>query len=183
MNDIVRSLTGTEEIVMFVPGESFTGVTPEWLLPRLRLDPASSSVNLMDGLVIFIDDEPFDLPDGDVIQDISDVLDPEAPDGEIVSYDNGGIIGGRFDLVRGWIRDWSPEVREDLVFVGEDPDLHTLAREKLVEGTFYWEAQEHELFNVDSPYLSAEDPADVEFVLGAACEAGRVVLNGVALRG
>jgi hypothetical protein len=183
MAGTIRVLTGTEETVVFAPGDEFTGVNFDWLAPRLRLNPAASPVDLMIGMVIYLDDDFLDIPDGDLIQDITDVIDVGPHDGELVSYGNGGVIGGRFDIRGGWVEDSAPEVRHALTHIGEAPDLHALARAYLVTGFDCWEPQDHELCEVDSPYLSADNPGDVDVTLAVACRAGVVRLNGTVLRG
>ena len=117
-----------------------------------------------------------------LIENISEVLGSGPNDGELVSYGDGGIIGGRYDITGAWIEDHSPEVRHELNYIGVSPDLKALAKSCLVEGISYWEPQEHELFDVDSPYLLADNPEDVDYVLGAACDAVTVRLNGTVVR-
>ena len=46
-----------------------------------------------------------------LIENISEVLGSGPNDGELVSYGDGGIIGGRYDITGAWIEHHSPEVR------------------------------------------------------------------------
>lgn len=52
-------------IVVFRHGDVFTNVEPDSLLPRLRLDPTSSPIDVPDGLLIEVDGH--DLADGGLI--------------------------------------------------------------------------------------------------------------------
>jgi hypothetical protein len=181
MTDL-RRLTGTEEEVFFHNGDEFTGVECTWLLPRLRLDPNASPVDATGGFVIYLEDDSIDIPDWATVPDLHDLLGTGPHDGLLVAYGNGGIFGGRCEVVGGWIEDWSPEVRRDLIWVGNVTDLHGLAMTYLWQGLSDWEPNHDELLEVDSPYLSVERLEDVEGVLGLAAEAGQVILNGTSIR-
>jgi hypothetical protein len=175
-----RFPSGTESTVSVLPDDWFFGVDKSWLVERLRLDPESSPLDLGDrgGFVVYLDDDMIDIPDELASQDFDDLLGPGQTNGELVTYGDGGIIGGRFDVTGGWIHDSSPEIRNRYIWVGADANLSELALTCLSEGMEYWEPNEDDLFEVTSPYLDASNAADVDNVLALSCQAGVVTLNG-----
>lgn len=176
--------SGLEAEILVQPHDWFFGVEKDWLMERLRLDPAISPLDLGDshGFTVLLDDDEFELPDELPDGDFEHLLGSSPLDGELVTYGNGGNIGGRFDIVGGWVQDWSPEIRNCYTWLGADPDLGELATSYLSEGMEYWEPNEGELFEVTSPHLDAADPQDADNVLSIAGESGWVTLNGVSLR-
>lgn len=175
---------GAEDEILVRPDDWFFGVEKTWLLGRLRLDPAASPMDLEDrlGFQIYLDEDMIDIPDELPEGDFYTLLGSGSFDGALVTYGNGGIIGGRNDITGGWIQDWSPEIRNSFVWLGPDPDLHALATSYLSQGIEYWEPNENQLFEVTSPYLDASAPEDVDDVLLLSGDAGVVTLNGTVLR-
>jgi hypothetical protein len=170
---IRRFVTGHESEVVFRDRDQFFGVVRDWLLPRLRLDARIFELDL----------DPFDLMialDNELIGnlDLETVLGGQSH--ELCSYGDGGIVGGRTDILGGWIKDWAPEVRHRLTRLGADerPD-RDMALAKIVEGMDGWWPQEGDLFEVTSPFLDPLKPADVQVVLNLAGDAEEVTLNGV----
>lgn len=176
-SDQGRRLAGDEFVVWFRDGDDFSGVTEEWLRPRLRLDPACKEVDLFErtGPSVFLNGE--ELEDMDIYALLGGDM------GELCSYGNGGIIGGRVELVGGWLEVYDPELRHTLTWVGSDPSrLRELALERIADGMYDWEPQAHEVVEVTSPFLDPADASDRLAILAVAGDAGSVQLNGTELR-
>lgn len=170
-------VAGHEQVVYFDDGDQFFGVPDHWLLPRLRLNPESMFVDLFErsGFHVCIDNE--------LIEAIEPSIALGEYRGELCSYGNGDIIGGRYDLYEEWVEAWAVELRWNFTWVDLDSvDLRSLALEKISEGMESWEPDALDTFEVTSPYLDPRNPTDVEDVLALAGEAGRVSLNEVTIR-
>lgn len=170
-------LSGSEVTVCFVSGQEFEGVTAEWLLPRLRLDPGASPVDAFEGIHIVLDDEMLeyeDLPES-IFGETSGAL-------VLASFTDGDIISGSIHLVGEWLERFAVEVEHVFTHVGKDADPRDLVFESLPEICQRWTPTEHETFIINSPHLSAGDAADRQWTLDFAGEAGYVVLNDVSLR-
>lgn len=170
-------LSGTEVTVSFIPGQEFEGVAAEWLLPRLRLDPAASSVEVLDGLHVVLDHELLeyeDLPESIFGEDPRSLF--------LASFTDGDMISGSINLVGEWLEHFAAEVEHTFTWVGRAADPRDLVLDRLPEICDRWTPTEHETFNIESPRLSPDDAADRQWVLGLAGDAGHVTLNGVPLR-
>lgn len=173
----MRTLSGHEDEVLFSPGEEFQGVTSEWLLPRLRLDPAASPVDVELGLHVLLDDE--------VLEDLTDtapIFGTRNVSASLASFGDGGIIGGSIGLEGDWIEFSAPEITHTYTWVGPVEDLRRLVYTELPEAVSYWEPTEDQLFEVESPHLDPDNPEDRAFILDLAGDAAEVTLNGSLLR-
>lgn len=174
---MVTSLAGTEVTVPFVPGQEFEGVKSEWLLGRLRLDPAASPVDALEGIHVVLDDELLEY------DDLPEAIFGEGPSsGFLASFSNGDIISGSINLAGEWLEHFAIEVEHTFTHVGNGADPRGLVFERLPEICARWTPTEHETFLIESPYLSADDASDRLWVLDLAGEAGHVNLNDVPLR-
>lgn len=170
-------LAGTEVTVPFVSGQEFEGVTAEWLLDRLRLDPAASPVDGFEGIHVVLDDELLEY------DDLPESIFGEGPSSRfLASFSNGDIISGSINLVGEWLEQFAVEVEHTYAHVGTGADPRGLVFEKLPEICARWTPTEHETFMIESPHLSADDASDRQWVLDLAGEAGHVTLNDVPLR-
>lgn len=177
---MIRRLTGDEAVVLFSPRDQFTGVDADWLVTHLRLDPAASPVDLMEGsLHVYLDDEPIE-----DLTDHSHIFGDDSPDETLASCSDGdaGIIGGTFDLTGEWMHFWAHEIADLYTWVGTSPDQRALAMLGLSTDARYWEPQQGQTYSVDSSHLDSASPDDRAFVLGLGSGADVVILNGVRLK-
>lgn len=172
----VRFLTGGESVAFFQNGDQFFGVHLDWLLARLRLDPACGEIDILEGgLGIVLDNEIHE----DL--DIYGLL--GADETSLCAYDNGGNTGASYSLAGGWLLDSAADDRQLVTWIGTGPhDLRQLALDKLYEAMRDWMPGPYERCYVTSPHLKADDAEDVANVLDLACEASPVTLNGIELR-
>ena len=173
----MRVLAGDEAEVLFSPGDEFEGVTSEWLVPRLRLDPAASPVDAEMGLHVVLEDEHLE----DLGNEWS-IFGTSNGHASLASFGNGDIIGGSIDLSGDWVEFFAPEIEHVYLWVGPVDDLRRLVYSELPSAASYWEPTEDQLFEVESPHLDADNPEDRAFILDLAGEAGEVTLNGTGLR-
>lgn len=178
----VRVLDGTEIEVLFHPGEQFTGVTAEWLAPRLRLDPAASPVE--GEIFLYLDEE--DLHYDSRLENLGgQPLGPQENSGSVVSVECDDFYGKSAYIDGNWL------VRE------EDDPTDTIY-EYLAEGTDMVDfalgllsdlledadpsMNEFSVIEVSSRFLDASQSEVVAEVLALAGQAGAVFLNGTQLR-
>ena len=166
-------------VILFRSGDVFTDVDQEALLPRLRLDPASSPVDVTDGILVEVDGQ--ELADGGLIFEPS--IYGEGPWEEFVaSIDNGGLIGASV-LRRGeWITLQYPEVTERLFYAGSNPDLNQVVHTVLPVIGEYWEPTEDDDVQFESPHLDPNRPADRLLCLSLSGLSKAVTLNAVSVR-
>ena len=175
---MVRCLNGDEAVVLFAPGDEFTGVDADWLIAHLRLDPQASPVDVMEGsLLFYLDSEPIE-----DWADSSQIFGDPALDDSLASFGDGGIIGGSFDITGEWMHFWAPEIANQYTWVGPNPDPHALTKQALSTDARYWEPTLGQTYYVESQYLDKDDESDAEFVLYLGAGADAVVLNGTRLR-
>lgn len=170
-------VTGHEQVVYFDDGDQFFGIPDHWLLTRLRLNSEAMFVDLFErtGFHICVDNE--------LVEDIEPSTVLGTSRGELCSYGNGDIIGGRYDLYDEWVEAWAVEIRWNLTRVDlQSVDLRSLALAKLAEGMDGWEPWEDDTFEVTSPYLDATHPRDVAEVLLLAGDAAEAMLNGIPIK-
>lgn len=171
-------VAGHEKVVYFDDGDQFFGIPDHWLLGRLRLNPEAMFVDLFErtGFHICVDNE--------LIEDIEPSTVLGTSRGELCSYGNGDIIGGRYDLYDEWVEAWAVELRWNLTWLDlNSVDLRKLALEKIAEGMDEWEPTADDTFEITSPYLDATNPQDVADVLLLAGDAADVTLNASVIKG
>ena len=171
-----RFLTGGEDVVFFQDGDQFFGVELDWLLPRLRFDPACSEIDIHEGgPIIGLDNE--------IHEDLDIYALLGADETDLCAYDNGGNTGASYSLAGGWLIDFAAEDRHTLTWIGIGPhDLRQLALDKLSEAMGEWMPDPDQRCDVTSPYLQAHKAEDVENILVLAGEASPVTLNGIVIR-
>ena len=177
MTDDVRHLTGEEGRVLFRDGDTFTGVDEAWLRSRLRLDPGVGELDLFErfGPIAYLDDDQLEDLDLETILG--------AGTGELCTYGDDDIIGGRYDLYGMWLEAWAAEMRWNLTWLGPGPhDYPELALAKIREGMESWEPRAEDTFVVTSPYLCTSNQQHRDSVLMLACDAGVVLLNDERIR-
>lgn len=171
-----RFLTGGEDIVLFQDGDQFFGVDLDWLLPRLRFDPACGEIDIHEG-------GPIIVLDNEIHEDLDIYALLGTGETALCAYDNGGSIGASYSLAGSWLLDFAAEDRRRLTWIGTEPrDLRQLALDKLAESLGEWMPGQDERCDVTSPYLQADTAEDVENVLALAWDASPVTLNGIEVR-
>ena len=180
-----RNLTGHEQEVIFTPGDQFFGVPKEWLLARLRLDRFDHEVDLQGGLGIVLDNELVE----DELNPASQFMGTGPLDGQLLAYEcRHGLVSATWEVHGGWIEEWMSETSHSARWKGKsDGTLPTVESLRRIAVDLLSDLPEHELtsdddFAVESPYLSADEPADQAVVLSAAGAAGTVFLNEVVIR-
>lgn len=107
--------TGTQA-VPFRPGDEFSGVEAADLLPRLRLTPDASPVDLMQSsFTVFIDDVEYDVDQETAL--VGEWV-------EVLSVTDGDALG--YSVSRGgdWWHHWATDAVEEYVYLpGADPEL------------------------------------------------------------
>ena len=166
-------------LVLFRNGDSLSDREPDSLIPRLRLDPASSPVDVTNGILVEVDGR--DLADGGLIFEPS--IYGEGPWDEFVaSVDNDGLIGACI-LRRGeWVSLQYPEVTERLFYVGAHPDLNTVIHTVLPVMGECWEPTEADEVQFKSPHLDPDRPADRLLCLSLSGLSEAVRLNSVPIQ-
>jgi hypothetical protein len=101
------------DVVLFTPGDEFHAIAPEDLLPRLRVDPAASPVNLMQcAFTVYIDDVEYD-------------VDPDTAFGRfeaILSITGDNTVGYVISRCGDWWTHWAADaVDEYVAFPGMSP--------------------------------------------------------------
>ena len=166
-------------VILFRNGDVFTDVGQDSLLPRLRLDPASSPVDVTNGILVEVNGQ--ELADGGLIFEPS--IYGEGPWEEFVaSIDNGGLIGASV-LRRGeWVTLQYAEVTERMFYVGANPDLNEVIHTVLPVIGEYWEPTEDDDVHFESPHLDPNRPADRLLCLSLSGLSNTVTLNSVGVR-
>ena len=171
-----RFIAGNEEVVFFQDGDQFFGVSLEWLLPRLRLDPACGQIDILEG-------GPIIVLDNEIQEDLDIYAMLGADEASLCAYDNGGNTGAPYSIAGGWLISFAAEDRHTLTWIGTGShDLRQLALDKLSEAMSDWMPGPHERCDVTSPYLQAHNAEDVGNILVLAGEASPVSLNGIVIR-
>lgn len=166
-------------LVFFRNGDALSDGEPDSLLPRLRLDPASSPVDVTDGILVEVDGQ--DLADGDLI--FEPRIYGEGPWEEFVaSIDNGGLIGACVVRRGEWVSLQYPEVAERLFYVGAHPDLNEVIHTVLPVIGEYWEPTEDDEVQFESPHLDPDRPADRLLCLSLSGLSEAVRLNSVPVQ-
>ena len=148
----------------------------DWLLPRLRLDPASEVVDVMYG-------GPIIVLDNEIHEDLDIYSLLGATETDLCACGNGGNTGSSYSLAGGWLIDFAAEDRHTLTWIGTGPhDLRELALDKLAEAMNEWMPGSNQRCDVTSPYLHAHNAEDVQNILVLAGEAFPVTLNGIVVR-
>lgn len=113
----VTILGGDEKDVWFVIGQKFTGVSEEWIRPRLRLDPSVGSVDL-ESEVLYVD------LDGELLEDLEweSVFGSGPNDGDLARAETPSGGGGSCCIVGGWLEFSAPEILHTFDWIGLDAD-------------------------------------------------------------
>lgn len=177
----MRNLAGDEEEVLFSPGDAFRGVQADWLIPRLRLDPRRSPVDLTVTLMNIT-------VDGELIEDVDEHTSIFGRDGQkvsLASFSDGpaGMIGGSLTLLGDWTHFHAYEIANRYTWVGPRADRGHLVRSFLSTDARYWKPQPDQEYHFESPYLDSQIPADRRFALDLAAKADSVILNGTRVTG
>jgi len=107
-------------------------VDPDWLLPRLRLDPACGEIDIHEG-------GPIIVIDNEIHEDLEIYTLLGADEMDLCAYDNGGNTGASYSLAGGWLIDFAAEDRHTLTWIATGPhDLRQLALDKLSEAMGEW---------------------------------------------
>lgn len=137
MTDDVTVLNGTEDEVWFVPGQVFTGVSEEWIRPRLRLDPSVGSLDLeSEGLNIDLD--------GELIEDLAqeNVFGTGPNDGELAKAETPSGGGGSCAIVGGWLETSAPEICHTFEWIGLDADPKAVLEGWALDCLLIWDEVE-----------------------------------------
>lgn len=180
----VRLLEDDDAAVLFRLDQEFTGMPMAWLVPRLRLDPAASPVDVSGGMVVYLDGDDIDIPDSSTIEDITDVLGSGPNDDASAWVDDGGVMGVRFSIHGGWLRDTSPEGPDwdTLTWVGAGIESRAVLMGALVDFMVEWGPDPDVPIHLGCTCLSVDDPDDVQAALSIAGDATDVSLNRTTLR-
>ena len=130
----ITVLTGTEAEVHFTPQQAFTGVTEEWLRPRLRLDPTVGSYG-EEQLWLNVE------LDGEIIEDLDldSVLGSGPNDGPLIALEDDSGNRVTATIYGGWLETVFIEVRHDVQWIGLDPDLKGIVKDWIIDYLTEWE--------------------------------------------
>ncbi len=152
-------------------------IKADQLLAKLRLSPAAAPIDLMQTpLHVWLNGDLID------IDDLITVLDEDGAPGQNVSV-AAAEAGGSIERYGRWLREWWPEVRDDLTLLPEDCDFTEYALLWAVVVVGNWTADGLVVdIDVDSPLLSPADGNHMRALSRAAGDyAYLVALNGVVV--
>ena len=178
--DGARRPAGNEELILCLPDDRFTGVTAEWLIPRLRLDPDVS--HLEGGFEIYLDGEDFFFPDMTTDELGACVFGRTENDGDLVTVGIGEYFAMHSNIWGGWVESIDvDDSTTDFSYVSEEADLKEIALLEVAGMLNISDAidlEEDNDFSVRSPFLSADDPQVVAELMRLAPRASSITING-----
>jgi hypothetical protein len=173
----VRRPRGDEHRLTVRQFESFVGVDPGWLLPRLRLDPASSPVDYMgEAVIITVEDESYWLSADEVCGD--------EPGGRLIDACAADCSWVGFADRHGeWVRSFVTEEDDHLVWTGsrEQDDGRELALDWLGDLVLDHEFDRGVPIELWCGWLDEDDPDDRREVHDIVGGRVPVILNGTEL--
>jgi hypothetical protein len=140
----ITVLTGTEAEVYFTPQQAFTGVTEEWLRPRLRLDPTVGSYRDKD-MSLYVE------LDGETIEDLdlTSVLGSGPNDGPLIELEDDHGNAFTATVCGGWLETVLIEVRHDVQWIGLEPDLKKIVNDWVIDYVTEWDDWPISFYRVD----------------------------------
>lgn len=195
----IQQLLGSEYSVRFIPGDYFTGVSREWLIPRLALSPGFGRIHSSDGnpvpsLTCFLDGEEID-----VDEECDDI--PLGPGVDFwqfplvsvgrTDFPNEDLVGATLYDGDAWLVSIWSEVHVDYLPVptnelGEESTYRRTyeAWAWIVEMTLEWARMgaAHEL-PILSAILGDDDEVDPEEMITCVAEAAQGGLGVVTFNG
>ena len=178
-SDSVRLLNGSEEFVVCEPGDRFSGVSSEWLIPRLRLDPKSSPIE--GGFEIYLDEEDLCFPDLSTDELGAEPFGSAEYDGNLISVGIGESFGMWSEIKGNWIRSGDAEIGVSHVYTADTSDLSSLALKELSEILNFSDAitiEEDNDLSITSPFIDPMDEQVVSQILAMAPNASSISING-----
>lgn len=177
---IPRSLGGDEEVVVFKPADEFVGVTPDWLLPRLRLDPSISPLEDADSICVYVNGEEFS---DEFPNDELPIFGPGPQRDYLMGLGDGRMLSACWEIQGQWVRFSVLEVCSRLFHIGANQDFRAVCHSLVSAIDEYWDIyDEDQVVDLSSPFLDAGNPEDQDLARSYSDGSIPVFLNGTELQ-